>query len=391
MLNELKEYEQYSTAIEQISEFRLSYLCLSNKLAGLERALTIVAQKFLFGIDDFCNSKKKIDTRILITKYALSLWLFGKKDEVPVELKNIRIKNPQLNTELEKIMCWFPKYIISMAINKLNDIADIVSVDSIDGKLKEAREELNITEVLKKFPDINIGDFSITNQNKKIFKKIDTCVSFINTCKGILETVKNKKKSYEMPLFSENVTSDTTLNSNDSKSLCFEMIIANALEKGKLKERVVYCEKSKDDIFNVIKKIEQNGKIKKISGAAEKDKILRTAISYKLIKDSHQEYAVINKRDISNWCESSNKMEGLKLFLFEDESVNKKLFLEKIYSGNTVKVKVSSEWLEYCGFEIKDADDECIDSKFKCKIIDQGACKELLFEELKQEGEVTCK
>ena len=327
MLDEMIEYRQYTAPLDRMDiKERLKYYNLQNGLAGIERAMIIVARKFFF--EDFKNDPEKWEK----TKEVLSLW-FGKciGEESP------RYKD--LYKEYDWIRNWFPRYISFRLIKASYTSAKDGDVDSLSdwyGKT-EIQIEKQIDDFLTKYSEISKKDKNVE----------------------ILRTA-NKRKQLLLPVKKFSLLEPENIYSYDLNSYSYDTVIAEAAERGPLKQ---YCLAVKED-FPVKENIMKNGKTNKsnvditlkLTALILKDSLRMDCVKRK--NEEGEEYtrkAAVNLAALGNWSKFAGRIKtGEKLEpliykgqpLFDIDSV-----------GNTKKIGVFTRWIDDHGFEVIEVKD----------------------------------
>ena len=295
MLNELREYQQYTFNIEKDTEerkfSRLNHRQLCNSLSGIERAMTIIARYFYYNYwkteapgDKQPTKKEKID----LVHSSLAAWcgLMNKGEVCPPKAKHIEN--------------WLPKY---------------------------------IEEVLKKDAE----------GNEQSIKRLQES----------LEKLKNKKTEFSKHMMIDYVSDqEATKYHNDVKKITYESIIANAINAGELTNRVLL---SKQNPFDRI--IKEKGKLDGSElDEGKKDRIIKIICAFLLNRTNfEQRYAVVNRADVANWCKDNPKMDKDDYnFLYKDSTkeINMPLFERRLVGNNILKIFVEPELLNWCDFKI---------------------------------------
>ncbi len=329
MLNEMLEANEYMYDLDKSGDksnrIVLSAFLKSKKgekppLSGIDRAMTMVARRFLFpdDKDDIKDiSADELNERIYRAAASLRMWC----GLVPLSFNNPNVKDAYEELSSDGyhhiIQDWLPRYI------------------------KKAAEN---------------GEITSENEN------------------SALEKLKSRKKPYACPVF---ILSDAE---NDYRAPKYDKIIANALiAYGPLREYCLVCEDS--SWYENIKK-NNNKKINedKKNRDGDKDKILKITAAYLLERRrKKREYTSVsyeptNFKVLSFWIGRVMDGDKIKKFtyngepLFETRKVGEKHVAKDNDSdeakdrgnkgpGNTTKIKPNVEWFTKCGWDIIDITD----------------------------------
>lgn len=161
----------------------------------------------------------------------------------------------------------------------------------------------------------------------------------VSRLEAALEDLSKKKtefgKKLMIPYISDEEASRWV---NDYKKITYDGILAAAIEQGPLQNRLLVC---RSDLFAPIRK--RRGRLL----PADRDRISKLLAAFLLGRTNElQEYAVINKSDIANWCEDDPKLDkdDYDKYFFGDEP----LFSVKQVGSNVVKLTVAQGYLALC-------------------------------------------
>lgn len=324
MLNEIKEYEEYTLPIESLADVenpRLKFFTLIKKsFSGLERALTIIARHYI-------NDAAEIDEEKI--KNYLREWLGFEVIDSENNKINERRTDGWLNNYIRKV---FLENLLQECRNKCAEfekISDISSTDEIDDLMKK-KDAL---------PDFDSD------------KSLALSVGQLKYAIEALYKLRYKAKLFENPMFSvENEKTPESKQGNNFKQITYDLIIANAINLGALQKYYLVC---KNDPFqNVIKYSEKKNKCSKLK-ATDEDLILKIAATYllqRLYSNSNQEYLYVNQMEICNWLLERANPDKFELEKYKIQPSNEKIFYESIIGGNVKKIKVHPEFIS--NFEI---------------------------------------
>lgn len=344
MLNEIKEFEQYTFQLNSVfdkKDCRLKYATLFPFFSGLERALTIIARWYIFK-----DGKERNDFNEENTKEILKAWC-GFNPEVSLP-------------EITLLKDWLPWYIKNAFLkDKLQ-----VSKDTM-GAIIGKNEENKILSLLKGmvFDASDTELFEKLKEIDKIEKKLvdDSLIKNNDGLKGVkkiiqgLETLKNKKFDVNMFSLSYQYLADL----NNYKKITYDRIIANALNIGRLEQYYLVC---KIDPFKekLISKVTGKRTTKTLNDT-DKDILLKITASYLLRrKRTTQHFLEFNIVDLENWLPLLDpKLDNKKLGKYKFGESLETLFLFDIVGpsidkgnnenqkkvGNVTKISIHPEWI----------------------------------------------
>ena len=314
MLNEIKEFEQYSfDCIKNHEPGRLKHKAfIMNSFSGIGRAMTTVARYYMFlDNEKMSQLSPKAEQQALA---AIKIWCGAKK--------------PQFFSEIETVRNWLPNYIrcvlLSNQIKRFNN--DTINSDCDLGKEKALINSITIYSTEEELSTIanslqSAYDNTTDEKKRSIYKNnILSIISCIDSISGLAF----RRKIYGHSMFPA-IPEKT--DSNDIKAITYEKIIADAFYKGPLKRYYLCC--NKESLLN--------GFTEK-----EKDIILKTIASYLLNKNYNitgQQWVFINKTDIVNWLKNIHKVDNYKL--------NATIFQTQKLGGNIVKLCVNEDWISH--------------------------------------------
>ena len=328
MLNEWKEYQQYTQAEPSVP--RLKYKQLKDGFSGLNRAFVTIARRFLFDAD---THEVTAYTK-QVTRYALEIWCGGKGSnmtDAPQEVEALRNVLPDYikQTLLASKMKAFWKNQEKLP----KEFADCVR--QID-RTQPKKEHLQQLSALK---ETYLADY------KQI---IYNYICPIENCLEMLEDLSNRRKRFGAALF-ENGNQDNS--KNDLHAISYEKEMAKAYAKGELRRYYLCCDDQK-----IV-----NGILSKLKNAAKIDCFLKTAAvcCFGCLHTQNQS-AVYSKVDLVNWLARINDLDACKPEtlpgtdgqpLFAVDSIDK-LQVYKLTASDIVRKHFSvieesalSEWL----------------------------------------------
>lgn len=323
MLNEIKEYEQYTDASVGSSEIvnSLKYKLFADSFSGMEQAMVTVARHFLFD-----GSNEYTAETIAAAENALRLWCGGHDESI--------------NEKTEALRNWLPTYIKQQLLyekvqSALFDKRTPKEPDSIPNPIPETylREIRGINNLLNAertcaqnadHMDKQLQEYAAKISTLKEAEKIDantfdSKISPIVTCIDKMMTVlESKRKSYAKNLFHTEANAYEAGN-NDFKAITYDRIIATGCNTGALRRYYLYC-----DDENVINSVYRSGKIDSPLKPKEKDVLLKTVAAW-LLGGSRpddsvgsappQNYHPINRAAVINWTNKLSFYDDFKKYL----------------------------------------------------------------------------
>ena len=322
MLNELREYEQYTCELSPSMICRLSYKGLVTDFAGIERPLTVIARRFLFDDALFLPDAD----RIAVTIEALRTW-FGANEVQPEGLSEEGV------VEWRKLLHWFPSYCLCLLMNqetvkeniefysdifeRVNSaILEVIGEDrraSYDEALSILNEE-SLTEQLS-FLDTEKQKKRTGSENKELKAERNFIVKIRE---DILQAVRKKDEAYAKSRVFTNYISEAESQMNTFKQISYEMICASALEQGPLAS-YVGVSFAGDFTKEIVKPSKTRG-FKAVKSANDQDIVSRFIFTYLLAMQKAcgcvdeaircgRRSEVMNMIDLKNSCMRSPKLE----------------------------------------------------------------------------------
>ncbi|MBR6012345.1 MAG: hypothetical protein IK062_01010 [Selenomonadaceae bacterium] len=331
MLNEIGEFEQYTMLPQDISDCkyrRLKYFTLiKGDFSGLERALTIVARKFIFNDG---NLKNLDEDKIKEIKEILKAWCGfdnEKKSSLPPHFQG-----------------WLVNYICYAFLSQ--NVQDCLEKISL---LEKNNFQKDYEEVLKEIPlkysdesfEKSLQDFENLNATYgKELKKIGNEPTQIFLALKKLVKLSNKNKNYSKSLFGGlTVQGDIPF-----RAITYDRIIANAILAGKLCRYYLCCD---EDLFDA-NKILKDARTLRIG---DEDMILKMTASYLLQRrNNSQEFIETNDSNIMNWLKSIRKPENFDRESYTLAESGENIFeVNKVWLGKipVLKVKINPEWTKH--------------------------------------------
>ncbi|BCR35183.1 hypothetical protein [Mariniplasma anaerobium] len=305
MLNEFKEYDDYTKDLilnvdVKNPEFKsgeiYGRLLLESitKRSGIDRALTIIARRFIFHDEKDIRKLNTLEESELLNRIKL--------------VENYLIawcSNHKIESDL-------PKELIGVSGNgRYYDY------------MQEARDAFN--NLIARITNKELEDTKINLKNYMLTaKSIEKSIVYWNDV-YLTGLIKNKFYSIH-----------GMKNKYDNKIVTLDLIIANAIQDGPLKNHYVYFPIS---IFNKLIDAFEVTHRKYIT-----DFLLTCA--YYLVKkeNSENDYLVINDAHMSNWLGKKNYYRSFKLF--HNALSQKELFSQEIVFNVAKKISISDELTE---------------------------------------------
>ncbi len=365
MLDEIKEFQQYTSKISKINldtcRLKYSTLIKDNDFSGIERALTMIARGYIFNFNKepvnifnveqenriketlkaWCGLNSNVD------KSDINCWLANYMRSVLL-LQTLKKSKGELNKST--LFNALQKRITTEQDKKLKEKTGKQKKKSLPDseieKLKQVKEDdleafcNNYLKLLKDIENSIKKETKILKNKKSIFEKQKDADSilvyfknlnydFIQICHIIdaLQALKRKTSTFDNVLFPDKFTK-----ANDYKAITFEKIIANAFNMGPLKKLVLACnanpwnpnEKNKTDSL-AVRKFTGNNEGGLNLKDSDRDLILKITAYYLLQKrQSDQEYVVFNQTDLANWLRGNAKSGGFELDKYKFKVTEKK-------------------------------------------------------------------
>ena len=332
MLNEIQEFKQYTFShANNGGEVlpRLNHRNICNGLSGIDRAMTIIARYFYYNFYvDKSVTVPVQQERLEAVREVLKAWC-GFDGRTPDGYSHLQ--------------GWLPQYIrkVLMADKLKNcrlysegDVGDHVrsQIEACLCLIEKVDDDSERLTTARKLVELTCGSESATSLQRLSNALID---------------LKKKKTEFSKRMFLDYISDDEASKwKNDFKKITYDSIIANAINMGPLINSVLI---SQIDPFTVIRKAK--GTIKD----NDKDRILKMVCCFILNRtNATQEYAVINKSDIANWCMGDPKMQkaDYEKYLFSHNGLSEQLFETISVGSNVVKLRVHPALLDLCEFKV---------------------------------------
>lgn len=367
MLDEIKEFKQYTTLPNEYIKSRLKYHSLIKKgeLSGLERAMTIVARGFIFNE----NAGTKFDDAKI--KECLKAWC-GFRTTEAIDAKNwLKKYIRQEFLEPALLRCINAVKEVDVDSAQKSDMLNFLNIENLLSDISIFRDEKEQKSSLSDKADNNATNDFKTSLNsiedlEKVLKKAPALYGATKIDIGrikhsllALTELSEKNKTYSKGIFSAAIFQKDS--DNDVKAITYESIIADALNLGRLETYfLVYT--GKDDPFdsNLIKKQTDKNPLPVLSANSKngmktkylnaRDLILKITAGYLLQKiDTEQEYVYFNQTDMKNWLvlekpDIGGGKDGLITFTY---GLNEEpLFSLNTITRNVSKIKLHPGWIK---------------------------------------------
>ncbi len=387
MLNEIREYEQYTGDPEKVR--RLDASALTKDFSGIERPLIMLARGLILTDPDgelqneacvvrgprlWCGLRRKKECRVIEeTPYGLR-WksvpqeIFRKK--ASGEKMEIRVlKNP-------KIFC-LPEEILLEVRG--------------DFHLGDTEKEL-WTAYMSQWDMIRCRDCQrcrirgLSSADTETYRKMETLDHWLLRYaqywypKGYEEDTEDgerhhrlekamagRRQEYDQPLFSRQLSEEEYGRTNTFRKIGYQGVIAKALEMGELRKRYLAAENVKGTELPGVKVFKEDGALRGKYSASEMDVICKMTAAYLLAGGGKAgEWVFVNATDISNWGKSEFRNEKGKagrlsyyFFLLDGQPPSEKqpLFEKVMVGQNAAKLRVCPEWMEACGWRLVSEDE----------------------------------
>ena len=344
MLNEIREFEQYSFNLDapiDKANCRLKYAKLTDELSGRERAMTVVARWYIFKDDP----EGKTFNENNVKNFLVSWCGFDNESKKP--------EYPNLDK-------WFIRYIRNAFFNyHVNEcINEFQAKNLLNTEVYKILKSLSVNleiDVIKRkcFEIMQIKEFEKNSNLKKLYKAKE-CLVYASS-----DSARSPKNLFFQTMFPEKAKTD-----NDFRVIYYDRIIANALQMGKLQQYYLFCD---IDPFErrIIAKARNNGTHTLKLLPNDKDFLLKITAYYLLQKKNlihGQNFVFFNKTDLINWLVPADPKldkDKLKKYILTDSSdtlISTMNFKENNSKGmNYTKLKLDYEWIKH--FKIVNSQD----------------------------------
>ena len=360
MLNEIKEFEQYTYPLDaRHPAIRLKHKTLCKELSGTTRAMTIIARKSIF---DHVGPG-----RINHTKNDLQVWCGDPKGD-PETVSDgitfawlpeymIRILWEDKAKKFEKYLMTetdlhvLPRYLEICSL--FNAVRADICIDTYRDKDKRAKLMDNAKRL--SFFCKELGEEEI--QRKKSSKAYAPLYNIIKSLNAL--NVRYGTKGYNKRMFNENLN---RADKNDFKKIMYEKIIADAITSGPLKRYYLVCEnvdlsgisvKTKEKTsYPFTQGKEKSGKWS-VPTKKKADLILKTVAAFLLeqeFRDSEELYSgfvPVNLTNIANWLAGNINVNMLQSF-----SIDSRPLVTYDSIDNVAAIGIDTEWMQSCGWKV---------------------------------------
>lgn len=390
MLDELRDYQSYTTVQTADDPPCLRYCNLANYLSGIERAMTVVARGALFsgcfpqGFDrtatdvacakaclrSWCGLPRtskafyrltrdgqwepmsfeaaaKADTKgYLCRKNCLGEEVCIQKapEDTPEQAwEKISAQFPTrcfrdgsrcahpCKAEILRLYNWFPNYLYGLQVANA-------------GQTLPEQAELEERVFRHWFPAP--GTKATAPNAAEIAKALSGCQS---KRLSMLCDLHNKKTQFAQRVFHSSLADP---GKGKNKEITYERILANALNDGPLQRYVLYTSKPVDRPEALLAGIQKTGKSPDKPAKPSKANqrlILAIAAVYLMRKKPGQTFVPFNNADFTNWLQGNfPKSGGLACFSYE----GRPLFRKSIVAGNLIKLSIDPGWLADSGLGV---------------------------------------
>ena len=328
MLNELAEYDQYTSPAVGFENHRLKYFTLIKKnFSGLERALTIIARRHIFGDSD---EPQNFDAAQI--KNLLQAWCgfdFDDKDKASRPLANRLPEYIRAN-----FLCSRLEICKDRATKLLDAKRQAKVIDCLNG-LSSTNSLEELSTAFKTLTE-NIDDTPLRESCKLELAQVEKIIA-------ALQELRDKAQYFGKGVFGVY----TSEGKNDYRTINYERVIANALLLGKLRRYYLFCAGDPFEDFEIKKFTDAKPTGKKLL-AANEDLILKLTAT-RLLKglQSSQQFVPLNSMNLINWLWKDTKPENFELEQFRLVRAKEKLFEVRHVGGLKVnKVRVNPLWLK---------------------------------------------
>ena len=318
MLNEVKEYEQYTYPLDaKHPAKRLKHRALCNELSGTARAMTIIARK---SISEY-EGPGRVDHAIRV----LQVWCGdpkGDPETISEKIEYAWLPNYMIQILGEEKALKFEDYLMKetslKSFPRYKEVCSLFRDIHADFNFDTIRTESKREPYLNKAKKISLyskelGELGDDEGKKNQRKKTSSAYSPVYNIIKALVVLNGRfgTRGYKQKMFNDKLVRP---DKNDFKKITYEKIVADAITAGPLKRTVAAF------------LLEQEA---------------RDAT------DQYVGYAPVNLTDISNWLASSTKMESLKAYKINGLPI---FMLEPI--DNVAAISINTNWMQSCGWKI---------------------------------------
>lgn len=315
MLNEWKEYRQYAYATSQTERLnpRLKYKQILDDFSGLSRAFVTIARRFLFDAD----THEVTEQTKALTEYVLKIWCGGqceKPQDIPQEAEALRNVLPEYITQVllhDKIEDFWAKASILP-----EEFSECIGQIDCTQPTKEQHERLRV----------------LTEEHCKVFNNpLNNYVKPIISCMEMSEELRRKRQHFGNALFSCGQGQNTQ---NDYRKITYKKAMAKAYARGELRRYYLCCDdQTLVDRLKLAKK--------------QNDIFLKTmAVCCLECKGTQNQWAVVNKADLTNWL-ALNNCKKLLLDEIVDGTNRQPLFAADAPVKGVIKLRASDTVREH--------------------------------------------
>ena len=347
MLNELREYEEYSFRfdpddpnVEQPHRLKYSVNFRGVDCSGMERPMIMVARHFMFDEKGNANADS-----IKKAEEAVRIWT-GIKD-----------KDIELNENNSHLKDWYSNYIRYCLIGPtLKELEECINEPFLDNDITKNNLDSFIAWV-KQHECSYASDKSQTEDKQKLKKKLDALKdnsSKIVRCVKNIELLSRKRRQYGKALFSSEIERNN--NRNNYREITYKKIVYKAFSMGPLKRYYLCC--SQPDVLKRIR-WKSNSREKELDGNGKNKDIILKTISVYLLRQNREltherKYVQFPVMDTVNWLNGMKSEGGYHpgiYTLMMDDGEKKRIF-EKIKAvqsdkNSIIKLRVCEELAQF--------------------------------------------
>ena len=349
MLDEIREWEQVALPLGEGESFRLKHRNLSDGLSGAERAMTVIARRFLCGAagEPELLAEATVFEKVKTVSDVLRAWC-GYEQEMPEGLTAEGEKVfLQMKNRLTTGICQLALEQAGIRENqKYLPMADAVC-SRVRETLERCSGQVSLKEALECFAELSGMCARFREEHPEAKGQIYP----ERLLTGALEPLRDREISFGKPAVTE-ISFDLYAKGNSFKIMNFERIAAAALDLGPLKRYVVLSDQG-NFCGEVYRKTAQ--KVKQIS-LGDLDTVPRLVFAWLRERSLHgggaRRMEIINTADVINWCKGIPHLEKSKrdLYLYLGDK-EKRLFTVPQYGeeekgGNTIKIGLYPEFFD---------------------------------------------
>lgn len=372
MLNEIKEFEQYTFPLDiENPVVRLKHKALCNDLAGIARAMTIIARRSMF--DTYKDNTYGRTEKLERTKNDLRVWCGDPRGNEGNATEGI-------------VFGWLPDYIAGILgegkackfeyyLMEEAGLSSHPEYQEIRSDFRTLHENLRIDAFREKNQRETTLD--LMESLRLLFKELGVDEAQRKKTSGgyapvyrimhALFTLNERfgRNGFNRALFSTNLN---RAEKNDFKRVTYEKIIADAICAGPLRRRYLVCEKedlafigyesAKKRTYPFSKGNRKNGTNLWSEPTKKKADLIRKIVSAYLLEQKSRKAegvveggAPVNLTDIANWLAGNTGVDSLSKYTIEGRPL---IVSDSI--DNVAVIGIDPQWMKTCGWQVIEED-----------------------------------